>query len=309
MAVKTSKLSVERIVFSGKSNHTLAKRIAKELDLKLGKATVKQFSDGETYVKVEEDVRDKNVYIVQSGSDPVDHNLMELLIMVHALRNLQPRKIIAVVPFYPYRRMEKIVEAGESLTFQLVADLLHTAGIDKIICIDLHKHRSKRFFRFQRKELRAFPIIIEYLKHKALPDFVVVAPDKGSMPESKRYAHELNVPLVKSFKTRKKHDQAIIKRLEGDVYNKNIMIVDDEINTAGTLCGVVEKLKAQGAKDIYFACTHPVLSGPAIERLQSTDIKEVIVTDTIELPPEKQIAKMKILSVSKLFAQAIREDR
>lgn len=309
MSAKPSKSSVQRVLLAGKSNHTLAKRIAKELDLKLGKAVVKQFSDGETYVKVEEDVRDKNVYVLQSGAQPVDHNLMELLIMVHAVRNLQPRKIIAVIPFYPYRRMEKIVEAGESLTFELVADLLHTAGIDKIICIDLHKHRSKRFFKFQRKELRAYPVIIDYLKHKALPDFVVVAPDKGSMPESKRYAHELNVPLVKSFKTRKKHDQAIIKRLEGDVHNKNIMIVDDEINTAGTLCGVVEKLKAQGAKDIYFACTHPVLSGPAIERLANTDIKEVIVTDTIELPVEKQIPKMKILSVAKLFAQAIQEDR
>ncbi|MFA5995005.1 MAG: ribose-phosphate pyrophosphokinase [Patescibacteria group bacterium] len=299
----------EKIIFSGKSNALLAKRIAKVLDCKIGKATVKQFSDGETYVNIEEDIKDKNVYIVQSGSDPVDHHLMELLIMVHAAKHLQPHKLVAVIPFYPYRRMEKIVEPGESLTFQLVADLLHAAGVDKVICIDLHKHRSKRFFRFQRKELRAFPVIVNYFKQKALHNFVVVAPDKGSMPESKRYARELNVPLVKSFKTRKKHDQAIIKRLEGDVKNKNIIIVDDEINTAGTLVGVVEKLKQEGAQDVYFACTHPVLSGPAIERIQHESLKEIIVTDTIELPVNKQIAKIKILSVAELFATAIRDDR
>ncbi len=190
-----------------------------------------------------------------------------------------------------------------------MADLLNTTGVDKIICMDLHKHRSKRFFKFQRKELLAFPIIMERLRQKKLQNFVVVAPDKGSMPASKRYARELGVPLVKSFKTRRKHDEAIIKRLEGDVTGKDIIIVDDEINTAGTLMGIIEKLKEQQARNIYFACTHPVLSGPAITRLQHAKIREVIVTDTIDLPPEKHLPKIKILSVAKLFAEAIAEDR
>ncbi len=198
---------------------------------------------------------------------------------------------------------------GESLTFELVADLLHTAGIDKIICLDLHKHRSKRFFKFQRKELRAFDVIIERLRKKKLHNFCVVAPDKGSMPESKRYARELEVPLVKAFKTRKKHDEAIIKKIEGDVEGKDVIIVDDEVNTAGTLCGVVDKLKSMKVRNIYFACTHPVLSGPAIERLEKAKIREIIVTDSIALPPEKRIKKIKILSVAPLFARAIADDR
>jgi len=302
-------IASQKILLSGKSNQALAKKIAKELGVSLGKAEVKQFSDGETYVHIAEDLKDKQVYIIQSGSFPPDHNLMELLLLVHAAKALQPKRVVVVVPFFPYRRMEKTVRVGESLTFALVADLLHAVGIDKIICMDLHKHRSKRFFKFQRKELRAFPMIIERLKQKKLHNFVVVAPDKGSMPESKRYARELGVPLVKSFKTRKKHDEAIIKRLEGDVVGKDIIIVDDEVNTAGTLVGVVDKLKEQKARNIYFACTHPVLSGPAIERLQTARIREIIVTDTIELPSEKLISKIKVISVAKLFAEAIAEDR
>lgn len=298
-----------KVILSGKSNLTLARKIAKELGLTLGKMDVKQFSDGETYVRINEDVRGKSVYVVQSGSNPPNHHLVELLAIIHAVKGLQPRRVVAVVPFFPYRRMEKTVSTGESLTFALVADLLHAVGIDKIICMDLHKHRSKRFFKFQRKELRAFPLIVERFKHKRLDNFVLVAPDKGSMPESKRYARELNLPLVKSYKTRRKHDEAIIKRLVGDVTGKDIIIVDDEINTAGTLTGIIEKLKQQKARNIYFACTHAVLSGPAIERLLHTKIREVIVTDTIELPPEKLIPKLKVVSVAKLFAQAIAEDR
>lgn len=299
----------DKVLVTGTSNQPLAKKIAKELNLSLGKVTVKEFSDGETYVNIEEDLADKLVYILQSGSNPANHNLMQLLAMIHAAKHRRPKKIIAVVPFYPYRRMEKIVEPGEALMFELVADMLYAAGVDKIICMDLHKHRSKRFFKFQRKELRAFSVLINYFQRKKLDNFVVVAPDKGSMPESKRYARELGVPLVKAFKTRKKHDEAIIKRIEGDVEGKDVLIVDDEVNTAGTLCGVVDKLKQLKVRNIYFGCTHAVLSGPAIERLDQAKIKEVILTDTIYLPKDKHIPKFKVLTVAHLFAQAIAEDR
>lgn len=299
----------DKVILSGTSNRGLAKKIAKELGLSLGKMEVKQFSDGETYINIEEPLADKTVYVIQSGSNPANHNLVEMLAIVQAARALNPKRVVAVVPFYPYRRMEKVMKPGESLTFELVADLLHAAKIDKIICMDLHKHRSKRFFKFQRKELRAFPIIIERMRQKKLHNFVMVAPDKGSMPESKRYARELNVPLVKAFKTRKKHDEAIIKRIVGDVAGKDVIIVDDEINTAGTLTGVVDKLKEMKVRNIYFACTHAVLSGPAIERLQKAKIREVIVTDTIDLPMEKRIPKIKILTTASLFAEAIKEDR
>lgn len=298
------------VLLSGTSNEALAKKIAKELELSLGKVTIKHFSDGEIYVNVEEEVNNKKVYFIQSGSYPTNEHLMELLIMLHALKKnkLHPKKVIAVVPFYPYRRMEKTVELGESLTFELVADLLNTAGIDKIICMDLHKHRSKRFFKFQRKELFAFSVISEYLKKKDLKNMVIVAPDKGSMPESKKYARLLNIPLVKAFKKRNKHDEVVIKRLEGDVTNKDVIIIDDEINTAGTLVGVVDALKQKKARDIYFICTHAVLSGPAVERLKNSQIKEIVVTDTILIPEEKKFDKLKILSVSHIFAEAIKND-
>lgn len=304
-----NQVSSHKVILTGKSNIPLAKKIAKELGMSLGKCEVKEFSDGETYVHIGEEIKGKTVYVVQSGSIPANHHLMEMLTIIQAAKMMQPKRVVAVIPFFPYRRMEKTIKSGESLTFALVADLLHAVGIDKIIVMDLHKHRSKRFFKFQRKELRAFSVIIERLRQKKLHNFVVVAPDKGSMPESKRYARELAVPLVKSFKTRKKHDEAIISRLEGDVHGKDIIIVDDEINTAGTLAGVVDKLKQEQARNIYFACTHGVLSGPAIERLSHMKIREVIVTDTIDIPPAKLISKFKLVSVAKLFADAIAEDR
>jgi len=299
------------MLFSGTSNEPLARKIAAELDHKLGRVFIKHFSDGETYVNVQEAVDNQKIYFIQSGSFPTNENLMELLIMLHALKksNLHPKKVIAIVPFYPYRRMEKTVELGESLTFELVADLLKTAGIDKIICMDLHKHRSKRFFKFQRRELFALPVIVEYLKKKDLTNMVIVAPDKGSMPESKKYSRALNIPIVKAYKKRNKHDEAIIKKIVGEINNKDVIIIDDEINTAGTLVSVVKAIKEKGCRDIYFACTHAVLSGPAIERLKTCPIKEVIVTDTIDLPIEKRLDKIKVLSVAKIFAEAIRNDR
>ena len=246
---------------------------------------------------------------MQSGSNSANENLMELLVMVHALKDMEPKKIVAVIPFFPYRRMEKTVEDGESLTFELVADLLNTAGVDKVIVLDLHKHRSKRFFKFQRRELLAFPVIINRLIKKKLENFVIVAPDKGSMPESKKYARELDVPIVKAYKTRKEHDKAIIKKMVGDVKGKDVIIIDDEINTAGTLVGVVNELKKRKARNIYFACTHAVLSGPAIDRLKKTKLREIIVTDSINLPPKKRLNKIKVVSVAPLIADAIRHDR
>lgn len=295
-------------LFTGNSNKPLARKVAKLLDIKLGKATVKKFSDGETYVRIQEDVKGKKAYVMQSGM-PANDSLMELLIMVHALKAMEPKKIVAIIPFYPYRRMEKTVEDGESLTFELVADLLNAAGVDKVIVLDLHKHRSKRFFKFQRKELLAYPVIISRLMKKKLENFVIVAPDKGSMPECKKYSRELNVPIVKAYKRRKEHDKAIIKKMVGEVKGKDVIIIDDEINTAGTLVGVVNELKKRKARNIYFACTHPVLSGPAIERLKKAKLREIIVTDSIHLPPKKQLPKIKVVSVAPLIAEAIRHDR
>lgn len=234
---------------------------------------------------------------------------MELLLLVHALQDLKPRRITAVIPFFGYRRQEKKTSPGESLTFQLIAKLLKAAGVSRVLVIDLHKHRSKKFFQENGivcTELRAFDVIINYFKKKKLDNFAVLAPDKGSIPESERYAKALGVPLVRVYKHRSKRDEVVIDRFEGDIQGKNMLIIDDEINTAGTLMGVVDLLKKNKARNVYFACTHAVLSGPAVERLAKSRIRQVVFTDTIDLPQEKRLKKMHVVSVVPLFAATIR---
>jgi len=300
----------QQVMFSTLANKPFAKKLAKKLGWTLGNAEIVTFSDSETHVIVHEDVQAKDVFVVASTSAPANHHIMELLLLVHALRDMKPRRITAVIPFYGYRRQEKKTSPGESLTFQLVAKLLKVAGVSRVLVIDLHKHRSKQFFKENGivcTELRAFDVISDYFKQKKLDNFVVLAPDKGSIPESERYAKALGVPLVKVYKHRSKRDEVIIDRFEGTISGKNILIIDDEINTAGTLMGVVDLLKQQKARNIYFACTHAVLSGPAVERLAASRIRQVVVTDTIELPPQKRLKKMHVLSVVPLFAQVLQQ--
>ncbi|MFC1598125.1 ribose-phosphate diphosphokinase [Patescibacteria group bacterium] len=298
------------VVFSGTANKPFARRLAKELSVKLGKVDIKTFSDQETHILVEDNVKGRDVYVVQSTSMPVNENLMELLLLVHSIKSLKPKRITAVMPFFGYRRQEKVSGPGESLGFQLAAELLKAAGVGRVLVIDLHKHRSAKFFKeveITSKELRAFDVIVEYFKNKKLDNFVVLAPDKGGIPESERYAKALGVPLVKVYKHRSltRPDEVTFDRFEGEVEGKNVLIIDDEINTAGTLVGVVEMLKKRKARNIYFACTHAVLSGPAIERLAKSRLKQVVVTDTIYLPAKKRLKKIKVLSVVPLFADII----
>lgn len=300
------------LLFTGPANKPFARKLAKELGLQLGKLELAKFSDQETQVIIKEDVKGKDVYVVQSTSMSANQHLMELLLMVHAIKTLQPKKITAVMPFFGYRRQEKITITGEALSFQLVAKLLKAAGVSRVLVIDLHKHRSAKFFQqanIQCKELRAFPVFVEYFKKKKLENFVVLAPDKGGIPESERYAQALGVPLVKVYKHRSIHrrDHVTFDKFEGDVTGKNVLIIDDEINTAGTLQGVVKLLKKRQAKSVYFAATHGVLSGPAVERLAKMRLRQVVITDTIQLPQKKHIAKIKILSVTSLFAGIVRQ--
>jgi ribose-phosphate pyrophosphokinase len=297
------------VLFSGVANKPFARKLAKELGSSLGNAEIVTFSDSETHVIIHEEIEGKDVCIVAATSAPANHHIMELLLLVHAIRDLKPRRITAVIPFFGYRRQEKKTHAGESLTFQLIAKLLKAAGVSRVLVMDLHKHRSRRFFKevgIACTELRAFEVIVNYFKKKKLDNFVVLAPDKGGIPESERYAQALNVPLVKVYKHRSRRDQVVIDRFEGDVRGKNVLIIDDEINTAGTLMGVIDLLKKEKARNIYFACTHPVLSGPAIERLEKSRIRQVVVTDTITLPAKKRIQKIHVLSVVPLFAEVIR---
>lgn len=301
--------STAPIIITGSANKPFARKLAKELDWALGDVEIAHFSDQETHAIVKSDVHGRDVYIVQPTSMPTNETFMELLIIAHAARSLKPSRMTAVMPFVGYRRQEKTTQKGESLTFELIARLMKASGIERVLVIDLHKHRSAKYFKQARiacRELRAFEVLVKYFKKKKLENFVMLAPDKGSIPESERYAHALGVPLVKVFKHRSKRDQVVIDKFEGDVTGKNVLIVDDEINTAGTLCGVVELLKKKKARNIYFGCTHAVLSGPAMERIATARLKQVVITDTILLPQEKRIQKMKILSVTPLFADAMR---
>src|SRR3989339_95770 len=285
------------IFFAGTANKPFARKLVKELGVHLGNMEIVKFSDLETHVVLREDVKGKEVYLIQSTSMPSNDHIMELLFMAHAVVHAQPKRITAVIPFFGYRRQEKRTVSGESLSFQLIAKLLKAAGISRVLLIDLHKHRSTKFFhefRIATRELRAFEVLIQYFRKKKLENFVVLAPDKGSIPESEKYATALNVPLVKVYKHRtlSRRDQVTIDRFEGDVAGKDILIIDDEINTAGTLMGVIDILKKRKARNIYFGCTHAVLSGPAIERLAHSRIRQVVVTDTIYLPAKKRLKKI-----------------
>lgn len=300
------------LLFSGTANKPFARQLAKELQLPLSSAEVLRFSDSEIRVTVAADVAQRDVYIIQSTSAPANENILELLLIAHALHAAKPWRLTAVMPFFGYRRQEKTTQPGESLAFQLMAKLMRTAGITRVLVIDLHKHRSTRFFKefsIVSKELRAFDLFVEYFKQKDLRNLVVLAPDKGGIPESERYARALGVPLVKVYK-RRRHDQpdkVFVNRMEGEVRDKNVLIIDDEINTAGTLVGVVELLKKHGnCREVFFAATHGVLSGPAVQRLTASPLTEVVLTNSIYLPPSKRLPKIKVLSAVPLFAKVIR---
>ena len=293
-------------LFSGTSNLLLARKIAKNLKVKLGKITIKRFADGEIYVNVREEVWGKNCFIIQSCSTPGNENLMELLIIIDAVRRLKPKKIIACIPFYPYRRQERKVETGEAVTADLCAKLLSAAGVDRLIVLDLHSRVIEKFFRVPYKHLTAFSLFLDYFKKKRLRDAVVIAPDQGAFSVNKKLARQLKIPVGHIYKSRMgKHEVIARMKLTNRVLGKNVIMLDDEISTAGTLVAACQLLKKEGAKNIYFACTHPVLADPAIARLRKAAVKEVVVTDSIYLPPQKRIAKIKVVSVAKLIAKSL----
>ena len=298
------------IILTGTANKPFARKLAKHLGLSLGRTEFARFSDEEIRVIVWEDVKDKDVYIVQPTSAPANERIMELLLMAHAAKELGARSITAIIPFFGYRRQEKQKAPGETLAFELVTHLLKTAGVSRTLVMDLHKEHTLRFFEqadIDVYELCAFDVIINHFQQKRLKNFVVVAPDEGSVPESARYAEALHVPLVRIYKHRsmRKKDEVVVDGFEGDVQGKNVLIIDDEINTGGTLVGAAHILKEKGARNMYVAATHGILSSPAVKRLQNSPIQEVVITDTIELPKEKQIKKIHVLSVAPLFAEYI----
>ncbi len=290
-------------VFTGNANPELAKEICRYLKIPLGKAEVTRFSDGETYVKILENVRGKDVFIVQPTCPPVNKNLMELLLMIDAAQRASAERVTAVLPYYGYARQDRKVEPRVSIAAKLVANLIARAGAHRVLALDLHAAQIQSFFDIPVDHLFALPTICRYFKKKK---FVVVAPDAGGVARARFYAKRLGVPLAIIDKRRDLTGKTTVMNVIGEVKGKNLVIVDDIIDTAGTLIKAVRALKDEGAKEISAACTHGVFSPPAIEILREKAIKEVVITNTIPLPKEKRLAKIKVLSVAPLLGEAIK---
>jgi ribose-phosphate pyrophosphokinase len=291
-------------VFTGNANPELAKDICRYLKIPLGKTEVSQFPDGETYVKILENIRGKDVFIIQSTCPPVNTNLMELLLMIDAAQRASAERITAVLPYYGYARQDRKVEPRVSIAAKLVANLIARSGAHRVLTLDLHAAQIQSFFDIPVDHLFATLAICDYFKNKK--NFVIVAPDAGGVARARFYAKRLRVPLAIIDKRRDVTGKTSVMNVIGEVKNKNLVIVDDIIDTAGTLLKAVKALKAKGAGEISTACTHAVFSPPAIKLLQEKVIKEVIITNTIPLAKKNKLKKVKVLSVAPLLGEAIK---
>lgn len=293
------------LVFSGNANLELAKKICNYLKVTLSDATVDRFNDGEIRVKINQDVRGKDVFLVQPTCPPVNENMMELLILLDALRRASARRITAVIPYYGYGRQDRKDMPRVPITAKLVANLITIAGAGRVLTMDLHAGQIQGFFDIPLDHLFAVNVFMEYFENKKLPNLVVVSPDVGGVKMARAYAKKLKADLAVVDKRRVNDREAEVMNIMGEVKGKNVCIVDDLIATAGTLVEAVAALKSAGAKAVYAAATHPVLSGPAVERIKKSELEELIVTDTIPIDKKKMISKIKILSVAPLLGKAI----
>lgn len=292
-------------VFSGNSHTELAEEIASIMGKPLGKATVTKFSDGEISVNLWESVRGIDVYIVQSTCKPVNDNLMELLIMIDAMKRASAGRINAVIPYYGYARQDRKAKARDPITAKLVANLLVAAGADRVVSMDLHANQIQGYFDIPVDHLVGMPILARYFKDKALEDVCVVSPDHGSVTRARNMAQYLNCPIAIVDKRRPEPNKSEIMNIIGNIEGKNCIILDDMIDTAGTISNAANAIKELGAKAVYACATHPVLSGPAVERLEQSVIEELVLLNTIPMPEEKKLDKMTFLSVAPLFAEAM----
>ncbi len=292
-------------IFSGNSNKPLAEAICKELGIALGDMEVGHFSDGETTVQLKETVRGRDVFLIQSTCTPVNENLMELLVMIDAVRRASAGRITAVIPYFGYARQDRKAKARDPITARLVADIITKAGADRILTMDLHAAQIQGFFDIPVDHLVGGPLLYKYFKDMKNDNLVVVSPDVGSVGRARNVAEKLGCTMAIVDKRRPKANQVEVMNIIGNIEGKDCLMVDDMIDTAGTICQGAQILKDRGAKSVYACCTHAVLSGPAIQRINDSCIKELVILDTIQLPEEKKLDKIKVLSVSKLFAHAI----
>lgn len=296
-------------IFTANSHPQLAENIAKELGLSLGKSEVNHFMDGEISVSIFESVRGSDVFVCQSTSDPVNNNLMELLIMIDAFKRASAGRITAVIPYFGYARQDRKAKARDPISAKLVANLITTAGADRVLTMDLHAAQIQGFFDIPLDHLQGAPILAQYFLDRfkdQMNDFVIVSPDLGSVSRARRFAQSCNTSIAMIDKRRARANVSEVCNIIGDVRGKNCILVDDIIDTAGTICNAAKALiEIGGAKDVYCCATHGVLSGPAIERFKESPIKEAVFLDTINIPQDKLLPNFKTLSVSKVFAEAI----
>ncbi len=300
-------VGMDFLVFSGNSNKILAEEICKKLGMRLGDASVIKFSDGEIFVKINESVRGRDVFVIQSTNNPAEVHLMEMMIMADALRRASANSITAVIPYFGYARQDRTVEPRVPITAKLIANLITTAGFNRVVTMDLHAGQIQAFFDIPVDNLYGTPIITKYLKEKGVTgsDYVVLSPDAGGVPRARVYAKILDTSLAIIDKRRTSPNVAKAMHVIGDVKDKHVVIIDDMIDTAGTLTEAASAVTERGAKSVKAAATHGVLSGPAIERIVSSRLEEVIITDTIERAAENTISKITVLSTAELFAEAI----
>jgi len=295
-------------VFSGNANQDLAKSICNELGIPLGDSVVKTFSDGEISVNINETVRGVDVFVVQSFSIPhVNDYLMELLITIDALKRASAGRITAVVPYYGYARQDRKAKARDPISAKLVANLITAAGADRVLTMDLHASQIQGYFDIPLDHLIGVPILAEYFKTLGIEDLVVVSPDLGSVTRTRDFSHKLGAPIAIVDKRRPMANVSEIMNIIGEIKDKNVILIDDMIDTAGTIVNAAKALRELGAKDIYACCTHGVFSGPARTRIKESIIKELVVLDTINLSQEmKELDNITSLSVAPIFAESIR---
>lgn len=295
-------------IFALSSNRPLAKKIADEVGVELGDVSVTKFSDGEIRINIEESIRGDHVYLIQSTSEPANDNLMEILIMIDALRRASAKTINIVIPYYGYARQDRKARSREPITAKLVANMLTNAGADRVLALDLHAAQIQGFFDIPVDHLLGASLLANYFLENGYEDKapVVVSPDHGGVSRARKLAQFLKAPLAIIDKRRPRANVAEVMNIIGNVEGEECIIIDDLIDTAGTITLVAKALKQAGAKRIYACCTHPVLSGPAIDRIQESPIEKLIVTDSIYLPEEKRIDKIEQISVAELMADAIK---
>lgn len=294
-------------IFAGNSNRDLAKEIAEKIGLPLGVAPVGKFSDGETAVNIGEVVRGSDVFVVQSTCAPVNDNLIELLIMIDALKRASAGRITAVIPYFGYARQDRKAKARDPISAKLVANLITVAGADRVLTMDLHTPQLQGFFDIPVDHLIGVPLLAGYFSEKfdKFDDIVAVSPDVGSVTRTRKFAERLDIPIAIIDKRRPKANVSEIMNVVGDVVNKKVILIDDLLDTGGTFVNAANALVDMGAKEVYACCTHGVLSGSALERIENSAIEELVTLDTIPLPNDRPINKIRSLSVAGIFAEAI----